>query len=72
MCCHPTNEFQALSAAELSSLRHLVVFSSLAGFHGNAGQTDYAMANDALSKMIHRFGASHPGARVCERARLCV
>ena len=43
-----TNILTALLGVGASSLRHLVVFSSLAGFHGNAGQTDYAMANDAL------------------------
>ena len=63
-----TNLLSALSAQERAALRHLVVFSSLAGFHGNAGQTDYAMANDALSKMTHRFGALHRG---CSVRALC-
>ena len=34
-------------------IRNLVVFSSLAGFHGNAGQTDYSMANEAIAKATH-------------------
>ena len=63
-----TNLLSALSAQERAALRHLIVFSSLAGFHGNAGQTDYAMANDALSKMTHRFGALHRG---CSARALC-
>ena len=63
-----TNVLSAFTAEERASLRHLVVFSSLAGFHGNAGQTDYAMANDALSKMAHRFGAAHRG---CSVRALC-
>lgn len=48
---------------QVDTLRHLVVFSSLAGFHGNMGQSDYAMANDALSKMVHRFSQAHPSCR---------
>ena len=28
---------------DMRNLRHLVMFSSLAGFHGNTGQSDYAM-----------------------------
>ena len=63
-----TNLLSALSAQERASLRHLIVFSSLAGFHGNAGQTDYAMANEALSKMTHRYGAVHRG---CSARALC-
>ena len=61
-----TNIFNAFSASERAGLRHLVVFSSLAGFHGNAGQTDYAMANDALSKMSTPWPA-HPSCspRLC-------
>jgi NAD(P)-dependent dehydrogenase (short-subunit alcohol dehydrogenase family) len=31
-------------------LRHILLFSSLAGFCGNAAQADYAMANEALNK----------------------
>ena len=63
-----TNILTALSASERQALRHLVVFSSLASFHGNAGQTDYAMANDALSKMTHSFGSLYPN---CSPRALC-
>jgi len=38
-------------AIDMANLKHLVLFSSLAGFHGNIGQSDYAMANEALNKM---------------------
>eukprot|EP00451_Oxyrrhis_marina_P054253 CAMPEP_0204506614 /NCGR_PEP_ID=MMETSP0471-20130131/109330_1 /ASSEMBLY_ACC=CAM_ASM_000602 /TAXON_ID=2969 /ORGANISM="Oxyrrhis marina" /LENGTH=3079 /DNA_ID=CAMNT_0051511623 /DNA_START=34 /DNA_END=9271 /DNA_ORIENTATION=+ len=62
------NLLTALSSAERHQIKHLVVFSSLAGFHGNAAQTDYAMANDALSKMAHRFGATHSN---CSVRALC-
>jgi NADP-dependent 3-hydroxy acid dehydrogenase YdfG len=63
-----TNLFNCLGDSGRKNLRHLVVFSSLAGFWGNVGQTDYAMANDALSKMIHCFGASVP---TCSVRALC-
>jgi hypothetical protein len=41
-------------------LRHLVVFSSLAGFHGNAAQTDYSMANEAIAKAAHALARRDP------------
>lgn len=35
---------------DITTLKHLMLFSSVSGFFGNAGQTDYAMANEALNK----------------------
>lgn len=35
---------------DINTLKHLMLFSSVAGFFGNAGQTDYAMANEVLNK----------------------
>ena len=51
--CKITGLRNLLASVAQSSLRHLVVFSSLAGFHGNAGQTDYSMANEVLNKIAH-------------------
>eukprot|EP01105_Mastigella_eilhardi_P020876 TRINITY_DN500_c0_g1_i6.p1 TRINITY_DN500_c0_g1~~TRINITY_DN500_c0_g1_i6.p1 ORF type:complete len:4763 (+),score=1014.87 TRINITY_DN500_c0_g1_i6:363-14651(+) len=48
----------------LCGLRHLVLFSSLAGYHGNGGQSDYAMANDALNKVAQRAAAALPSCHV--------
>ncbi len=45
-------------------LHHLILFSSVAGFYGNAGQTDYALANEILNKAAHRFKRQHPEAQV--------
>ena len=53
-----------LESLPLSNLRHLVMFSSLAGFHGNTGQSDYSMANDALNKIGHFVASAYPSCRV--------
>jgi NAD(P)-dependent dehydrogenase (short-subunit alcohol dehydrogenase family) len=39
-----------LRVVDESSLRYLSLFSSVSGYYGNAGQTDYALANEALNK----------------------
>ncbi len=40
-----------LSVIDVKKLKHLVLFSSAAGFFGNPAQSDYAMANDILNKV---------------------
>jgi acyl transferase domain-containing protein len=40
-----------LAAVDCDRLRSVVLFASVAGFYGNAGQSDYAMANEALAKL---------------------
>ncbi|MBT1444738.1 KR domain-containing protein [Shewanella sp. JM162201] len=40
----------------LPNLELLALFSSAAGFYGNKGQSDYAMANEVLNKAAHQFG----------------
>ncbi|MBD0255210.1 MAG: SDR family NAD(P)-dependent oxidoreductase, partial [Cytophagales bacterium] len=49
-----------LSGLEAGQLSHLVLFSSVAGFYGNEGQTDYALANDTLNKFALSYGKEHP------------
>jgi len=53
-----------LRSVDLDRLDHLVLFSSVAGFYGNVGQTDYAVANEILSKAAHLFKTNHPGTHV--------
>ena len=47
--------FNLIKALAGSEPRAAVVFSSIAGRFGNAGQTDYAAANDLLCKSISRM-----------------
>ena len=53
-----------LNAVKPEALQTLVLFSSVSGFFGNAGQTDYAMANEVLNKFAYLFQALHPDSLV--------
>jgi len=53
-----------LGAVDIHQLDHLILFSSVAGFYGNVGQTDYAIANEILSKAAHLFKTNHPETQV--------
>lgn len=53
-----------LQSVQRSKLQHLILFSSVAGFYGNVGQTDYAIANEILSKAAHLFSTNHPNTHV--------
>jgi NAD(P)-dependent dehydrogenase (short-subunit alcohol dehydrogenase family) len=53
-----------LKCVDLHKLKFLVLFSSVAGFFGNAGQTDYALANEVLNKSAHILRKSLPDCRV--------
>ncbi|HEX2915110.1 MAG TPA: SDR family NAD(P)-dependent oxidoreductase [Chloroflexia bacterium] len=45
-------------------LQHLILFSSVAGFYGNSGQTDYALANEILNKVAYTVKRQNPACRV--------
>src|SRR5690606_276050 len=53
-----------LAAIDPHQLKVMVLFSSVAGFYGNTGQADYAIANEILNKTAHRFQALYPQCRV--------
>jgi NAD(P)-dependent dehydrogenase (short-subunit alcohol dehydrogenase family) len=53
-----------LQCVNIQKLDHLILFSSVAGFYGNVGQTDYAIANEILSKAAHQFKTNHPNTHV--------
>ncbi|MEV7176347.1 SDR family NAD(P)-dependent oxidoreductase, partial [Kitasatospora sp. NPDC093679] len=53
-----------VEALPADRLRHVVLFSSVAGFFGNQGQSDYAMANEVLNAWASSFRRRHPAARV--------
>lgn len=53
-----------LQCVNIQKLDHLIMFSSVAGFYGNVGQTDYAIANEILSKAAHLFRTNHPNTQV--------
>ncbi|MEV2215006.1 SDR family NAD(P)-dependent oxidoreductase [Streptomyces sp. NPDC050997] len=53
-----------LDALDGATLRHLVLFTSVAGLLGNPGQADYAAANEALCRFAAGWRHAHPEARV--------
>jgi NAD(P)-dependent dehydrogenase (short-subunit alcohol dehydrogenase family) len=50
--------------AVTEDLQHLVLFSSVAGFFGNVGQADYAIANEILNKTAHLYKRQYPQCHV--------
>jgi acyl transferase domain-containing protein/NAD(P)-dependent dehydrogenase (short-subunit alcohol dehydrogenase family) len=55
--------FHLLRATQGLPLGAVVLFSSIAGRFGNAGQTDYSAANDLLCKFASSLRRSHPETR---------
>jgi hypothetical protein len=59
-----TGLLSMLGCCQNDKIQHLVLFSSLAGFYGNSGQSDYAIANEILNKTAFRFKALNPETQV--------
>ncbi len=53
-----------LGCLNLSELEHLVLYSSVAGFYGNIGQSDYALSNEILNKSAHLLKQQYPQCHV--------
>ncbi|GAA2805548.1 SDR family NAD(P)-dependent oxidoreductase [Saccharopolyspora taberi] len=53
-----------LDVLDADSLRHLVLFTSVAGLLGNAGQADYAAANEALCRLAASWKRQRPECHV--------
>lgn len=53
-----------LNAVPASQLQYLVLFSSVAGFYGNAGQSDYTLSNEILNKSSWLIKQQHPSCHV--------
>lgn len=53
-----------LRCVQPSQLDFLVLFSSFVAFFGNAGQSDYALANDILNKLAYLLKRKYPDCHV--------
>ncbi len=65
VCTTKINGIDALfKSINPNNLSHLLLFSSAAGFYGNAGQSDYAIANEALNRIALLFKLNNPKCHV--------
>ncbi|MCK4801133.1 MAG: SDR family NAD(P)-dependent oxidoreductase [Anaerolineales bacterium] len=53
-----------LSLIPTEQLEYVVLFSSVAGFYGNAGQADYSLSNEILNKFAHHLKQLHPSCHI--------
>ncbi|RLV59406.1 KR domain-containing protein [Parashewanella curva] len=54
---------QLLDVLEPSNMKLIALFSSAAGFYGNTGQSDYAMANEILNKTAVQLSHNYPNCK---------
>jgi NAD(P)-dependent dehydrogenase (short-subunit alcohol dehydrogenase family) len=47
-----------------ANLKYLILFSSVAGFYGNAGQADYSLSNEILNKLSYHLKETYPNCQV--------
>ncbi len=53
-----------LHSVDVAHLDFLVLFSSIVGFYGNVGQSDYAIANEILNKSAYLLRSKYPNCHV--------
>ena len=53
-----------LEVLPVDRLKTLCLFSSVSGYFGNAGQVDYAAANEVLNKLAYQIKTLHPAIQV--------
>ena len=53
-----------LNCVDPKQLQHLILFSSAAGFYGNIGQAEYAIANEILNKFAYQFKRQYSQCKV--------
>lgn len=53
-----------LTSVNSHELEHIVLYSSIAGFYGNIGQSDYALANEILNKSAYLLKQKYPHCHV--------
>jgi NAD(P)-dependent dehydrogenase (short-subunit alcohol dehydrogenase family) len=53
-----------LHSVDVARLDFLVLFSSIVGFYGNVGQSDYAIANEILNKSAYMLKHKYPDCHV--------
>lgn len=49
-----------LAVVNVEKLRQIILFSSVSSYFGNAGQTDYALANEILNKFAYTLPSLYP------------
>ncbi len=53
-----------LACIPVGDLDYLILFASVAGFYGNIGQSDYAIANEIFNKTAHLIKRAYPACHV--------
>jgi len=51
---------RVMNTLDLDNLKYVIMFSSVAAYFGNEGQTDYSMANEVLNKFVYAFRNKYP------------
>jgi len=53
-----------INSLKMDEIRFTILFSSIAAFFGNRGQSDYAIGNEVLNKVSYNLKKMYPGCKV--------